>query len=231
MCVCGSAGKESTCNLGDLALIPGLGRSSGEGKGYPLQYSSPENSMDCVVHGVAKSWTWLRDFFYHSVCMCYSLSHVQLCISVDCSPPGSSVHVILQARILEWFAISFSKESSQLRDWTWVSCIAGGFLTHQGSPNLYKEQHLLVIWLKMQVELASHAASSRFKCQQALPFFCLSGTLFLPELTSSSMDSPTLSYSASNHQIKPERMIIFFKNPRNIFHRVGHNWISCHHYL
>ena len=42
----GSAGKESTCNVGDLGLIPGLGRCPGEWKGYPLQYSSPENSMD-----------------------------------------------------------------------------------------------------------------------------------------------------------------------------------------
>ena len=55
--LCGSAGKESTCNVGDLGLILGLGRSPGEGKGYPLQYSGLENSMDCVVHGVAKSWT------------------------------------------------------------------------------------------------------------------------------------------------------------------------------
>ena len=44
---CGSAGKESTHNLGDLGLIPGLGRSPGEGKGYLLQYSGLENSMDC----------------------------------------------------------------------------------------------------------------------------------------------------------------------------------------
>ena len=55
--LCGSAGKESTCNVGDLGLILGLGRSPGEGKGYPLQYSGLENSMDCEVHGVAKSWT------------------------------------------------------------------------------------------------------------------------------------------------------------------------------
>ena len=53
----GSAGKESTQNAGDLGLIPGLGRSPGEGKGYPLQYSGLENSMDCIVHGVAKSRT------------------------------------------------------------------------------------------------------------------------------------------------------------------------------
>ena len=51
-----SVGKESAYNAGDPGLIPGLGRSSGEGIGYPLQYSGLENSMDCIVHGVAKSW-------------------------------------------------------------------------------------------------------------------------------------------------------------------------------
>ena len=64
---CGSAGKESTCNVGDLALIPGLGRSPGEGEGYPLQDSGLENSMDCRVHGVAKSRTQLRDFHFHFI--------------------------------------------------------------------------------------------------------------------------------------------------------------------
>ena len=53
----GSAGKESACNAGDLGSILGLGRSPGEGKGYPLQYSGLENSMDCIVYGVAKSQT------------------------------------------------------------------------------------------------------------------------------------------------------------------------------
>ena len=62
---CGSAGKESACSAGDLGLIPGLGRSPGEGKGYTLQYSSLENSMDCIVHGVAKSRIRLSDFHFH----------------------------------------------------------------------------------------------------------------------------------------------------------------------
>ena len=53
--LCGSAVKESTCNAGDLGSIPGLGRSHGEGKGYPLQYSALENSMDCIFPGVAES--------------------------------------------------------------------------------------------------------------------------------------------------------------------------------
>ena len=59
---CGSAGKEFACNAGDPDLIPGLGRSPGEGKGYPLQYSGLENSIDCIVHGVSKSQTQLSNF-------------------------------------------------------------------------------------------------------------------------------------------------------------------------
>ena len=51
----GSGGKESACKAGDLGSIPGSGKSPGEGKGYPLQYSGLENSTDCVVHGVAES--------------------------------------------------------------------------------------------------------------------------------------------------------------------------------
>ena len=62
---CGSAGEESACSVGDLGLIPGLGRSAGEGKGYPLQYSVQENSMDYRVHGVTKNQTWLRNFYYY----------------------------------------------------------------------------------------------------------------------------------------------------------------------
>ena len=61
---CGSAGKESARNAGELGLIPGLGRSPEEGKGYPFQYSGLENSMNCIVHGVTKSRTWLSDFHF-----------------------------------------------------------------------------------------------------------------------------------------------------------------------
>ena len=82
----GSAGKESTCNMGDLGLIPGLERSPGEGNGYPLQYSDLENPMDCIVHGVAKSWARLSDFRFHSpnlgvgvvVCCIHELISTQL---------------------------------------------------------------------------------------------------------------------------------------------------------
>ena len=63
----GSVGKESACNAGDLGSIPGLGRSPGEGKGYSCQYSGLENSMDCIVHVVTKSWTGPCDFHFHFV--------------------------------------------------------------------------------------------------------------------------------------------------------------------
>ena len=66
----GSDGKESACNAGDLGLIPGSGRSPGEGNGNPLQYSCLENSMDsgaweATVHGVAKSQIRLSNFHFH----------------------------------------------------------------------------------------------------------------------------------------------------------------------
>jgi len=59
---CGSAGNESAYNAGDLGSISRLGRSAGEGKDYPLQYSHLENSINSIVRGVTKSWTRLRDF-------------------------------------------------------------------------------------------------------------------------------------------------------------------------
>ena len=67
---CGLAGKESACHVGDLGLIPGLGRSPGEGNGYTLQYSGLKKSMDCIVHGVAKSRTLLSDFHSHFYMKC-----------------------------------------------------------------------------------------------------------------------------------------------------------------
>ena len=76
----GSAGKESTCNVGDLGPIPGLGRSSGEGDSYPLQYYGLENSMNSIVHGVVKSWTKLSDIHFHG--LSYSLEMAQFLASL-----------------------------------------------------------------------------------------------------------------------------------------------------
>ena len=82
---CGSADKESAHNVGDLGSIPGLGRTSGEGKGYPLQYSGLENLMDCRVHGVAKSQTQLSNFHFHFI---YSIHiYIDTCSNFFlCSP-------------------------------------------------------------------------------------------------------------------------------------------------
>ena len=134
----GSAGKESARNGGDLGLAPGLGRCPGEGNSHWLHYSGLENCMDCLVHGVPKSRTWLSDF--HSsfriinidiehTCMHAKLLQLcpTLCNTMDCSLPGSSVHGILQARILEWVAMPAFRGSARPRDQTrvsYVSCIS-----------------------------------------------------------------------------------------------------------
>ena len=152
--LCGSAGKESSCNAGDLGSIQVW--SLREGNGYPFQYSGLENSMDLLVHGVAKSqtplssfqypgntfqclpelqegrgWSYLSDWSHVDcasysqpglfwvivgsllswrACVCVGVSRLVLSDSlwpVDSSPPGSSIHGIFQARILQWVAISF----------------------------------------------------------------------------------------------------------------------------
>ena len=109
----GSDSKASAYNAGDLDSVPGLGRSPGEEHGNPLQYSYLENPMDrgpwwATVHGVAKSWTATE----HILLFVGVLRVVSNCDPVDCSPPGSSIHGILQARILEWVAMPSSRGSS-----------------------------------------------------------------------------------------------------------------------
>ena len=87
----GSASKESASNAGDLGSIPGLGRCPEEGKGYPHQYFGLEDSMDCIVHRIAKSRTWLSNFHTHThththtgVCVCVYIyiAHLQETITV-----------------------------------------------------------------------------------------------------------------------------------------------------
>ena len=84
-----------------------------------------------------------------------------LCDPLDCSPPGSSVHGILQARILEWIAMPSSRGFSQPRDLTCVSCIAGGFFTSWPAreAHLYLHLYLWSIFIS-HVLLPSHLSSS-----------------------------------------------------------------------
>ena len=74
----GSDSKESACSARDPGLVPGLGRTPGEGNSYPLQYSDLENSMDCIVHGVTESWPQLSYFhFFHFHCL---LSYAEITV-------------------------------------------------------------------------------------------------------------------------------------------------------
>ena len=97
-----SVGKNSACNAEDPGSIPGLGRSLGEGKGYPLQYSGLENSIDCIVYGVTKSQTRLSDFIFYglshnfeysslfyTVGPCLSILNVIVCIYQNQTPSPS----------------------------------------------------------------------------------------------------------------------------------------------
>ena len=83
-----SASKESACNVGDLGLIPGLGRSPGQGNGYPLQCSGLESFMDCIVHGVAKSQTWLSNFHLHPLQYSWASLVAQLVKNPDACNTG-----------------------------------------------------------------------------------------------------------------------------------------------
>jgi len=169
VCVCvmyiyfpdGASGQNPPANAEDIrdaGLIPGSGRFPGGEHGNPLQYSCLENPMDrgpwwAIVPRVTKSWAWLKWLSMH-VCACththtYNILCVfvaQLCLTLcdskDCSPPGSSVHGILQARTLKWLAISFSRGSSWPRDRTWVFCIADWCCNVWAT----REAHIIFSW-------------------------------------------------------------------------------------
>ena len=85
-----------------------------------------------------------------------------LCHPTDCSPPGSSLHGILQARILGWIAAPFSRGSSQPRDWTQVSCIAGRFLSSEGSP-IYHITAGLIVCLTLRLFFCGQKLHLSFK--------------------------------------------------------------------
>ena len=129
-----SAGKESTCNVGNLESITGLGRSPGEGNSYPLQYSGLENSTDCTDHGVRKSWTQLSDFHFF-----FSPTSVFLKKNLICTGLVALWHV----------------RSSQIRDQTCVSSIGRQILYHwvtREAPISVFSTHFPVKWLTVHSE-------------------------------------------------------------------------------
>ena len=106
-------------------------------KGSTENNKKKQKEPQCSYLGIGLNIDCVR------VCVCYSC--LTLCDPMDCSPPGSSFYGILQAWILEWVAMPFSRGSSPLRDWTYVSCIAGGFLT---------------IWATREVQNFTHFTSN-----------------------------------------------------------------------
>ena len=140
----------SAGDTGDLGLIPRLIRSPGEGNGNLLQYSYLKNSKDrgtwwARVHGITKSWTRLR--IAQSMCLCYAAAAVKslqscptLCDPINGSPSGSPVPGILQARTLEWVAISFTnvwKWQVKVKSLSRVQLFATpGTAAHQAPPSV-----------------------------------------------------------------------------------------------
>ena len=99
--------------------------------------ASPALQVDSIPHATRKTlYVYMYMYMYRYI---FAQSCLTVCNSMDCSLPSSSVHRILQARILEWVTIPFSRGSSQPRDRTWVSCIAGGSFRSEAlrKPSMY----------------------------------------------------------------------------------------------
>ena len=124
----GSAGKESICNAGDLGSIPRLGRSAGEGRGYPLQYSGLENSTDCTVHGGHKELDTTEQLHFHfseiyigqagvrhlDVVVSQLLSHVQLFANPWTTACQASRALTISLSLLKLISIEFVMLSNHL---------------------------------------------------------------------------------------------------------------------
>ena len=126
-----SVGKESACNTGELSLIPVLGRSPGEGKVYPLQYSGLENSMHCIVHGVTKSQIQLRNFHFHfHIYMKYVYIYVYICIHV-CTSVYTYIYL---PKYLMWI----NHHSSPVKEiWYYFLCISGEIKAIRNTRKLF----------------------------------------------------------------------------------------------
>ena len=110
--LCGSAGKESACNVGHLGSIPGLGRYPGEGKGY-TPYSGLENSMDWIVNGVTKSQTQVSNFHLHST------SEIKTWISQVKLPEMLRSYILRRPDILPYFKLWVICMQLALKNWLW----------------------------------------------------------------------------------------------------------------
>ena len=157
---CGLAGKESTCNAGDLGSVPGLGRSPGEGKGYPLQDSVLENSMECIVHGVARSRTRLSDFHFQislvSKYLCLQNDAYELTM-LDLSFRFRDLHDLVPTTLLMEF---FTNRGLCLQTAQFVpnlGCLYLLFLF----PEIPSSEKMHIIWPPYFVQVCSNSISSK----------------------------------------------------------------------
>ena len=141
----GSAGKESTCNVVDLDSTPGLGRSLGEWKGYPLQYSGLENSMDCIVHGVTKSLIWLSDFHFH-------LLDLQNAPGLSCVVPALTVESDISPRSPSSFYCKMILETKIWATDLLIAIILPGLLSWQ-SKEVYTCIPTLIIHTSTNISM------------------------------------------------------------------------------
>ena len=157
---CKELDKTERLSLYNMGLIPGLGRSLGEGKGYPFQYSGLENSMDYTVHGVTKSWTRLSDFtsyihlilfvffiityFFLIILFIYYWLHwvfIALCGLSLCVVSGATLHC--SARVSHWSGFSCCRAQAL---GTWASAVAACRLGSWGSQALERELSSCGAW-------------------------------------------------------------------------------------
>ena len=106
---CGSAGKESACNLGNLSPIPWLRRSPGEEKGYPLQYSGLENSMDFIVHVVTKESNMTERLSLHFTSYVLEKNLCPYYVCKDQHPPIRLDRLKFYFQFLQYFALNILK--------------------------------------------------------------------------------------------------------------------------
>ena len=171
----GASGKNLPSNAGDTrdtGSIPRSGRFLEEGMATHSSILVWRILMDkgsrwATVHGLAKDWTWLSN---------WTCTHKPIYIS-DCSLQVSSIHGMLQARILKWVAISFSRGSSWPRNQIHISCIAGIFFTVWAIREVHTHTHTNTHTHNILICIEVHALSVLWFCSS---IFCCLFLLFAP---------------------------------------------------
>ena len=180
-----------SCLESQGSFLAGGGGSSGmwsevQGNEGWLNLGSLETIQ--MVESTRWSWSYCMSFFFNHfywymcvcVCVCVSCLVMSDCDPKGYSPPGSSVHGIFQARILERVAILFPRESSQSRDWTQVSSIAGRFFTIRATREAlsltyylytikYTHFKYLLQWVLVNIYVCIHTTQSWHRTLQKVP--------------------------------------------------------------